>query len=144
MATRTDGLPDRLFEQGPILVVGFIVLWAFWAVFFVYEYVGDDIRLSAFLLALVVGMLVGVGFGHWHRRTETGRRADRRYRNAPLGRKAAFVLVTAIAIVGVIYLTVTLGISSLLLEAGLFGATLTNHLVDISVVYSHARAHGSV
>lgn len=144
MATRTDDLPDHLFEQGPILVVGFILLWAFWAVFFVFEYVGDDIRLSAFLLALVGGMLVGVGYGHWHRRTETGRRADRWYRNASLNRKAAFVLVAAIAMIGVIYLTVTLGISSLLLEAALFGAALTNHLVDIGVVHSHARAHGSV
>lgn len=144
MATRTDDLPDHLFEQGPILVVGFILLWAFWAVFFVFEYVGDDIRLSAFLLALVGGMLVGVGYGHWHRRTETGRRADRWFRNASLNRKAAFVLVAAIAMIGVIYLTVILGISSLLLEAALFGAALTNHLVDIGVVHSHARAHGSV
>ena len=46
--------------------------------------------------------------------------------------------------IGVIYLTVILGISSLLLEAALFGAALTNHLVDIGVVHSHARAHGSV
>jgi xanthine/uracil permease len=137
MATQTSDLPGHLFEQGALWAVGFVALWIFWAIFFIYEYVSDSIRLSAFLVALVVGTFIGIGFGYWHRQTETGLRANRLYRDAPTGQKVAVVLLAAISIVAVIYLATTVGVSVLLVEAGSFAAALAIHLFDVGLVHSH-------
>ena len=137
MATQTNDVPDHLFEQGALWAVGFVVLWIFWSIFFIYEYVGDSIRLSAFLIALTVGAFIGVGFGYWHRQTETGLRANRLYRDAPADKKAAFVLLAAASIVAVIYLATVVGVSVLLVEAGSFSAALATHLFDVGLVHSY-------
>ena len=137
MATQTSDLPDHLLEQGALWAVGVVVLWIFWAIFFIYEYVGDSIRLSAFLVALVVGTFIGVGFGYWHRETEMGLRANRLYRTAPTGQKFAVSVVAAASIVAVIYLATIVGASVLLVEAGSFGAALATHLYDVGLVHSH-------
>lgn len=137
MATQTNDLPDHLFEQGALWAVGFVALWIFWAIFFIYEYVGGSIRLSAFLVALVVGVSIGVGFGYWHRQTETGLRANRLYRDAQTDQKVALVLLAAISVVIVIYLATIAGVSVLLVEAGSFGTALATHLYDVGLVHSH-------
>ena len=139
MTTQTSDPPDQLFEQGALWAVGFVVLWIFWAIFFIYEYVGDSIRLSAFLVALTVGTFIGVGFGYWHRQTETGLRANQLYRDAKSGQKAVFVFFAAMSIVVVIYLATIAEISVLLVEAGSFGAALASHLFDVGLVHSHTR-----
>jgi hypothetical protein len=137
MATQTSDLPDHLLEQGALWAVGYVALWIFWAIFFIYEYVGDSIRLSAFLVALVVGTCIGVGFGYWHRRTETGLRANRLYRDAPISQKVALGVVAAMVVVAMIYLATVVGVSVLLVEAGSFAAALATHLFDVGLVHPH-------
>ncbi|WP_435079740.1 hypothetical protein [Halococcus sp. AFM35] len=77
MATQTGDFPEHLSERGPLWAVGFVVLWAFWAVLFVHEYVGDSVRFSSFVIALLIGMPVGIGLAYWLRRTESGLQVGR-------------------------------------------------------------------
>ena len=140
MTAETHALPKHLSERGPLWAVGFVVLWVSWAVLFVHEYVGDSVRFSSFVIALIVGMSIGIGLAYWLRRTESGLRVDRSYRNAPLDQQIILAVVTVVPVVAAgFYFTESTGISSLLLEVGVFGGTLTNHLFDVGLVYSHTE-----
>lgn len=137
MATRTPELSNHLPRKNPVRDAIFAVVWVLFFALTVYEYVGDSVRFSAFLLSLLAGILLGVGFTHWLRRTESGLRANDRYRNAQTGEKIVFSVVTAIPMVAVVmYAAILVEISTVLVTIGFFGGLFGKQLVDFVLVYS--------
>ncbi|HET7324100.1 MAG TPA: hypothetical protein VFJ06_07200 [Halococcus sp.] len=136
MATRTHELSDHLPRKNPVRDAILAVVWVFFFALGVHEVVGDSIRFSAFLLTLFAGILLGVGFTHWLRRTESGFRANDLYRNAQTGRKIVFAVVIIIPMVAVMYAATLLGISLNLVIVGFLGGLFGKRLVDFVLVYS--------
>jgi hypothetical protein len=123
MATRSENTPGYPAERGPIWDAGFVVLWVFWTALAVNEYVGTAFSFPAFVAWLFGGLSVGIAAGSWRRLTATGRRADRLYRDAPIGQQIVIGLVIAIPSVGVgIYAATLVGFSTVLLQVGFVNA----------------------
>lgn len=137
MVSRTHELSDHLPRKNPVRDAVFAVIWVLFFALTVNEYVGDSIRFSGFLLSLLTGILLGVGFAYWLRRTESGFRAGDRYQNAQTGRKIVFAVVTAVPTVAiVIYAAILVEISTVLIIVGFFGGLFGKQLVDFVLVYS--------
>lgn len=140
MAAKTHELSEHLPRKNPIRDAVLAVIWVLFFALSVHEYVGDSIRFSTFLLALVAGILLGVGFTHWLRRTDSGLRANDRYRKASTGQKTVFAVVIAVpAAAIVIYAETLFNISTLLVSIVFFGGLFGKQLVDFVLVYSSSK-----